>query len=131
MLHISSTHVVYNMCNMWYINNMEINQRVVVYVPQEDYRKLKSLLVAEGKTVSGWFREKAEEELKTLSDVPSSGEKAQKFEELKASLDAPRCPVYGCKGVADTPGKQWDEVEGWVDKMMCEKHANSSLKEAS
>ena len=32
-------------------------KRVVVYLPEEQYRKLKAKLSILGKTVSGWFRE--------------------------------------------------------------------------
>jgi len=42
---------------MWYTNYMENMKRVVVYVPQDNYRELKGSLATQGLTVSGWFRE--------------------------------------------------------------------------
>lgn len=36
---------------------MEKQQRVVVYVGESTYKKLKSILALSGKSVSGWFRE--------------------------------------------------------------------------
>lgn len=39
---------------------MNKNKRVIVYIPEEDYNKLRSKLILTGKTVSGWFREVVE-----------------------------------------------------------------------
>ena len=36
---------------------MKKQKRVVVYIPEDDYRTLRSKLILLGKTVSGWFRE--------------------------------------------------------------------------
>ena len=36
---------------------MKKQKRVVVYIPEDDYRTLQSKLILLGKTVSGWFRE--------------------------------------------------------------------------
>jgi hypothetical protein len=36
---------------------MKEQKRVVVYIPEEDYRTLRAKLILVGKTVSGWFRE--------------------------------------------------------------------------
>ena len=36
---------------------MQKQQRVVVYLGDEEHRRLKSILALSGKTVSGWFRE--------------------------------------------------------------------------
>jgi len=36
---------------------MKKQKRVVVYIPEDDYRILRSKLIMFGKTVSGWFRE--------------------------------------------------------------------------
>lgn len=33
------------------------HKRVVVYVPEEDYTRLRAKLILVGKTVSSWFRE--------------------------------------------------------------------------
>jgi hypothetical protein len=32
------------------------HKRVVVYIPEEDYKNLRSKLILLGKTVSGWIR---------------------------------------------------------------------------
>ena len=48
------------MCNIWYSDYM---QRVVVYVPQDTHKTLKSVLALQGLTVSEWFRNKVAEEL--------------------------------------------------------------------
>ena len=36
---------------------MKKQKRVVVYLPEEDYKNLRAKLILTGKTVSGWFRE--------------------------------------------------------------------------
>jgi len=36
-------------------------ERVVIYIPKEQYQQLRSKLILIGKTVSGWFREKVKE----------------------------------------------------------------------
>lgn len=36
---------------------MKKQNRVVVYIPEDDYNRLQSKLRLAGKTVSGWFRE--------------------------------------------------------------------------
>ncbi len=36
---------------------MKKQKRVVVYIPEEDYRTLRAKLILVGKTVSGWVRE--------------------------------------------------------------------------
>ena len=38
-------------------------KRVVVYVPEDDYERLKQKLANEGHSVSWWFREKVAEKL--------------------------------------------------------------------
>lgn len=35
---------------------MNNHKRVVVYIPEEDYKTLRSKLILMGKTVSGWMR---------------------------------------------------------------------------
>ena len=42
---------------------MITHKRVVVYIPEAEYKQLKIALLYEGKTVSGWFREKVSEYL--------------------------------------------------------------------
>jgi hypothetical protein len=32
-------------------------KRVILYVPEEDYKQLRAKLILTGKTVSGWFRD--------------------------------------------------------------------------
>lgn len=44
-------------------------KRVVIYIPEQEYLKLKSALSLEGKTVSGWFREMTAKYLKNASVV--------------------------------------------------------------
>lgn len=39
-------------------------KRVVIYLPEEDYARLRARLILLGKTVSGWFREKTDELLR-------------------------------------------------------------------
>lgn len=36
---------------------MKTQKRVVIYIPEEDYRRLRSKLILIGKTVSEWFRQ--------------------------------------------------------------------------
>ncbi len=36
-------------------------KRVVVYIPENDYQKLRAKLILLGETVSGWFRKKVQE----------------------------------------------------------------------
>jgi hypothetical protein len=44
---------------------MEVTTRVVVYVPQDAHRKLKSKLALLNQSMSDWFRQHVEEELKS------------------------------------------------------------------
>jgi len=39
------------------INTRIVQRRVVVYIPEEDYRSLRAKLILLGKSVSQWFRE--------------------------------------------------------------------------
>lgn len=43
------------------------NKKTVVYINEEDYRKLRVKLLLEKKTVSGWFRDKVKEYLQNSS----------------------------------------------------------------
>lgn len=36
---------------------MKKQKRIVVYMPEDQYRQLRAKLIILGKTVSGWFRE--------------------------------------------------------------------------
>ena len=40
---------------------MKKQKRIVIYISEEQYRKLRSKLILLGKTVSGWFREVVKE----------------------------------------------------------------------
>lgn len=40
-------------------------KRVVVYIPEDDYKKLRSSLILDGQTVSGWLRGVIKDFLKT------------------------------------------------------------------
>lgn len=44
-------------------------KRVVIYIPEQEYLRLKSALSLEGKTVSGWFREMTAHYLKNASII--------------------------------------------------------------
>jgi hypothetical protein len=39
-------------------------ERVVLYIPREQYLQLRAKLIAVGKNASGWFREKVDEFLR-------------------------------------------------------------------
>lgn len=39
-------------------------KRVVVYLPEEDYKTLRAKLIVAGKTVSGWVRERIQQFLR-------------------------------------------------------------------
>lgn len=43
---------------------MTKHKRVVVYVPEDKYMKLRAVLLLMGKTVSGWFRELVDKMIK-------------------------------------------------------------------
>ena len=38
-------------------------KRVVVYVPEDEYRQLKAVMALKGTSVSAWFRKKLKEEI--------------------------------------------------------------------
>ncbi len=42
-------------------NKIMKQKRVVVYIPENDYQKLRAKLILLGETVSGWFRKKVQE----------------------------------------------------------------------
>lgn len=50
-------------------------KRVVIYLPEEDYKTLKSALSLQGKTVSGWFREMTKQYLMNAQIVVRHGTK--------------------------------------------------------
>jgi hypothetical protein len=42
-------------------------KRIAIYVPEEDYKELKSVLALKGITVSGWFRQQVSEIIKNIT----------------------------------------------------------------